>query len=65
LRSLQEQRDHGKYRGTQRGRLEEAHGAARVHQATVSLWRQEGSFSQGDIRSRFRVAGDQAEQRQG
>jgi hypothetical protein len=30
-----------------------------------SLWRQEGSFRQGDTESRFRVAGDQTEQGQG
>jgi hypothetical protein len=36
--------DHGEYRGTQRGRPEEVDRAARVHQATISLWRHEGSF---------------------
>jgi hypothetical protein len=35
------------------------------HHQQVSLWRQEGSFKQGDAQSRFRVVGDQTEQGQG
>jgi hypothetical protein len=37
----------------------------RVHQEAVSLWCQEGSYRQGDNSLRFRVVGDQVEQRQG
>jgi hypothetical protein len=39
--------------------------SVRVNQAAISLWRQEGSFMQGDTHSRFWVAGDRAEQGQG